>query len=142
MPNVRVNGDVIGFRNIYTDDFSSPKGTITTDRAAVTEEIKISNKFEVKSPYSRTISGLIGISAGSLRTAYLDTDNLTFLPGFGLTVSSELLYSNSPPIKFGSWYFPNSAGPRITSLELKNLYGKKIVNASPDFSKILKEGWQ
>ncbi|MDR2268559.1 MAG: hypothetical protein LBD94_00030 [Rickettsiales bacterium] len=144
IPSIRANGDVIGFRNFWTDSFSSPSGAMTTDRASIAKKLTVSKKFEVKSPYSRTVSGFAGVSAGNVKTAYLDTTNLTFMPGFGLTVSSELLYSSTPPIKLGSWTFPNSggAGPKFNSLKLQNLGNKNLATGIPDFSKILKEGWQ
>jgi hypothetical protein len=143
-PNIRVTGDVIGFRNFYTGDFQSPGGTLTADRANIADRLTVSNRFEVKAPYSRTVSGFAGASAGNVRCAYLDADVLTFMPGFGLVVSSELLYSSTPPVKLGAWTFPNSAGagPRLNSLELKNLGGIDVAGKQPDFSEILKEGWK
>lgn len=142
IPLVRANGDAIGFRNFFTDEFSSPKGMITSDRAAVTRTLHVLKKFEVKAPYSRTISGFAGISAANVRTSYLDTTNLTFLPGFGLTVSSELLYSDDPPIKLGSWSFPNENGnmPRLSQLRLDGI--GRIEMKTPDFSEVLKAGWR
>lgn len=142
--NIRANGDAVGFRNIWTDDFQSPSGTLTTDRAIISKKLTVSKKFEVKSPYSRTVSGFAGVSAGHVRTAYLDATNLIFMPGFGITVSSELLYSGTPPIKLGNWTFPNSggSGPKFNSLILKNLGGKKLNADTPDFSDILKDNWQ
>jgi hypothetical protein len=144
MKSVRANGDAIGFRGMSANVFDSGRGTMTAERASVADKLTVSKKFEVKSPYSRTISGFAGVSAGVARTAFLDAERLTFLPGFGLTVSSELLYSSTPPIRIGSWSFPNSsgAGPKFDSLKLQNLGDKKIVRSAPDFSKILKEGWQ
>jgi hypothetical protein len=144
IPNIRVNGDVIGFRNFYTDDFQSPNGALTTDRASVTGKLTVLNRFEVKSPYSRTVSGFAGASAGNVRTSYLDADTLTFLPGFGLVVSSELLYSSTPPVKLGSWSFPNSSGvgPKFNNLKLKNLGGIDIVGKQSDFSDLRKENWR
>ena len=144
MRSVRANGDAIGFRNFWTDNFHSPSGALTTDRATIANKLTVSNKFEVKAPYSKTASGFAGASASSVKTAYLDTTNLTFMPGFGLVVSSELLYSSTPPIKLGNWTFPNSsgAGPKFSSIKLKNLDGKEPVSSIPDFSEILKENWQ
>ncbi|MDR3208389.1 MAG: hypothetical protein LBT45_00910 [Rickettsiales bacterium] len=143
-PGVRVNGDAVWFRNLFADDFNSGHGTLTADRASISDKLTVSNKFEVKSSYSRTISGFAGVAAGIARTAFLDADSLTFLPGFGLTVSSELLYSATPPVKLGSWTFPNSsgAGPKFNSLRLRNLGGGEIAPNVSDFSKILKEGWR
>jgi hypothetical protein len=144
LPTIRVNGDVIGFRELFADNFDSQDGTLTTDRAIIANKISISDKFEVKSPSARTISGFAGISASNVRTAFLTTDKLTFLAGFGLTVSSELLYTSTPPIKLGSWSWPNSSnlGPKFNKLVLKNLGDKSIVGTTPDFSKILKENWK
>jgi hypothetical protein len=141
IPNIRVNGDAIGFRNFYTDNFSSG-GALTADRASVTKRLVVSKKFEVKAPSARTVSGFAGVSAGKVRTAYLDTTNLTFMPGFGLVVSSELLYSGTAPLKLGAWSFPNSsgAGPKFTSLKLSG--ARQISAAVPDFSEILKSGWR
>jgi hypothetical protein len=144
IPNIRATGDSIGFRNFYADDFDSGRGSITADRATIKEKLSVGVRFEVKSPSARTVGGFAGASAGSLRCAYLDTENLTFMPGFGLTVSGELLYSATPPIKLGSWSFPNSggAGPRFSKLVLSNLGGKDVVHAVPDFSEVMEDGWQ
>jgi hypothetical protein len=144
IPNIRITGDAIGFRNFYTDDFQSPGGTMTADRASVAGKLVVANRFEVKSPSSRTVSGFAGASAGGVRTSYLDADVLTFLPGFGLVVSSELLYSATPPVKLGNWTFPSSsgAGPKFNKLRLKNLGNLEIVANQPDFSEILKGNWR
>jgi hypothetical protein len=143
-PGVRVNGDVVWFRSLFADNFTSPHGTLTADRAAISGSLTVSKKFEVKSPYSRTIGGFAGVKAGIARTAFLDTETLTFMPGFGLTVSSELLYSSTPPVKLGAWTFPNGsgAGPKFGSLVLRNLGASPIAVRVPDFSEILKEGWR
>ena len=141
--NIRVTGDATGFRNFFTDSFNSSSGQLTTERAVITERLTVSRRFEVNSPFSRTVSGFAGVSAGSVRTAYLDASVLTFLPGFGLTVSSELLYSTTPPIRLGNWSFPsNAVGPRFTSLRLGNMGTERIVGRRSDFSTIMREGWQ
>jgi len=142
MRNIRVTGDAIGFRNIFADVFHSPSGALTTDRATVRSRLTVSDNFEVKAPFSRTVSGFIGVSAGSVKTSYLDTTTLTFLPGFGLTVSSELLHSSTPPIRFGQWSFPSVNNPRFTELRLGNLGNRSLTPPVPDFKDILKEGWR
>jgi hypothetical protein len=140
-PNMRVVGDAVGFRNFWADDFSG-SGRTTADRASVSKSLVVMNKFEAKSPYSRTISGFAGASANVVRAAYLDVERLTFLPGFGLTISSELMYSATPSVKLGSWFFPSVTGPKFSSLALGNLGGAMVAMSPVDFSGILKEGWR
>ncbi|MDR2770128.1 MAG: hypothetical protein LBB08_01625 [Rickettsiales bacterium] len=142
IPAIRATGDAIGFRNFWTDEFSG--ASIAADRGSVSQKLVVSNKFEAKSSYSRTASGFAGTSAGTVRTSYLSAETLTFLSPFGLTVSSELMHSSDPPVKLGSWTFPNSggAGPKFEDLKLSNFSGRPAVPAKTDFSEILKEGWR
>ena len=139
--NIRVNGDAIGFRNIFADILNS-QGTLTTDRAAISTQLTVSDNFEVKAPYSKTVSGFAGVTAGNVKTSYLDATTLTFFPGFGLTVSGETLYSGTPPIKLGQWTFPGTNSPRFSELRLANLGGRTLAPQVPDFSEILKDGWR
>ncbi|MDR1826613.1 MAG: hypothetical protein LBQ49_02885 [Rickettsiales bacterium] len=144
IPNMRVVGDVVGFRNLSADNFTSSSGSVTSDRADISKTLVVSKKLEVKSPYSRSVSGLGNVSAADVKTAYLDAETLAFMPGFGLVVSGELLYTATPPIRIGAWSFPNSGGtgPRVENLRLSNFGGKKIDAKIPDFSEILKGGWR
>jgi len=143
--NMRVSNGAIGFRYIRTGNFNSPNGSVAADRAVITDKLVVAKVFEAKSPYLRTVGGFAGISASAAKTPYLDAETLTFLPGFGLTVSSELLYSSTTPIRLGSWSFPGgNAGPKFTSLKLANLSWKEVgaALAEEDFSEITKGGWR
>ena len=142
-PNMRVSDGVIGFRNIRTGNFSG--GSVAADRATIADKLAVMKNFEVKSPYLRTVGGFAGASASAAKTPYLDAETLTFLPGFGITVSSELLYSSTPPIRLGNWSFPSgTAGPKFATLKLANLSWKDAADAlTPiDFSEIIEGGWR
>jgi len=142
IPAIRATGDAIGFRNFTAVEFSGPGGSMTADRASVSEALTVANRFEVKSLSGRTVTGFAGAILGGVRTSYLDTDTLQFAPGFGITVSGELLYSGSAPIKLGSWSFPSSAaGPKFNRLRLKN-FGGEITSRVPDFSDLMKANWR
>ena len=143
IPNMRVSGDVVGFRNLVSDNFNA-SGALTAERAAVAQKLVVAKKFEVKSPYARSVAGFEGVSASGVCVAYLDVETLMFMPGFGLVVSGELLHGATPPIRIGNWSFPNSggAGPKISGLRLSNFGGQKIEIKVPDFGDILKEGWK
>ncbi|MDR1027452.1 MAG: hypothetical protein LBL46_03495 [Rickettsiales bacterium] len=140
LTSVRAQGDAVGFRNLYTDNFQSPRGEMTADRASVAQSLVVANKFEVKSSYSRTASGFAGMTAKVIKTSYLDAGTLRFMPGFGLTISGELLRSDQP-VKIGSWAFPNTGGtgPKFSELVLG---GRSVSGASADFSEVLEGGWR
>lgn len=143
--NIRVSGDVSGFRNIYANALNGNKyttnGRIITDRATVIESVNVSNNLTLKSDTSRTIGSFVGVSAHSLTTSYISAEEITFYENFGLTVSGELLVSTTAPLKIGNWSFPSYTPPKFSSL---NLARAKIPNA-PNvnmFGVIMSDGWQ
>ncbi len=143
--NIRVSGDVSGFRNIYANALNGNKyttnGRIITDRATVIESVNVSNNLTLKSDTSRTIGSFVGVSAHSLTTSYISAEEITFYENFGLTVSGELLVSTTAPLKIGNWSFPSYTPPKFSSL---NLSRAKIPNA-PNvnmFGVIMSDGWQ
>jgi hypothetical protein len=137
----RVTGDVIGFRAITGEKFDNRRLGIVAERATITNRLNVLGNLDVRAPLRRSISGFAGVSAASARIPYLDTELLHFIPDFGLVVSGENLYSGTPPVRIGSWNFPNTGnvGPRFNSLLLNR---RSPVLATPDFSEILKEGWR
>ena len=139
--NMRVTGDITGFRNITGDNFTNRRGGIITERATVNNRLVVTNRFEVRSPTARSVGGFAGISASSARVSYLDTEILTFVPDFGLVVSSEMLYSTTAPLRIGNWNFPNAGntGPRFNQLYLG---GNRVQMEIPDFSSVVRERWR
>lgn len=143
--SIRVTGDISGFRNIYADTLNSntytTSGRIITDRASVVNSVNVGNTLTLKSDSSRTISGFTGITAHSVNTAYVSAEEVIFYEDFGLTISGELLYSTTPPLKIGSWTFPSLTPPRFIELHLS----RGTVPAMPsdkEFSVIMSSDWQ
>ncbi|MBO8407377.1 MAG: hypothetical protein IAC77_02855, partial [Proteobacteria bacterium] len=85
--------------------------------------------------------GFTGIAAHTVLTSFLSTEEIIFYEDFGLTVSGELLYSTTAPIKIGSWTFPSYTPPRFTELYLD----RAKLPASPvahEFDVIMSADWQ
>ncbi len=143
--SMRVSGDISGFRNIYADTMNgrtyTTDGRIITDRATVVNSVNVANDLVLKSDSSRTISAFTGITAHTVVTSYLTTENIIFYDNFGLTISGELLMSTTPPIRIGSWTFPSLTPPRFTELHLARAAVPATPNAD-EFSVILSDGWQ
>lgn len=143
--NVRVSGDVSGFRNIYAQNLNGDKyttrGHIITDRAAIYETVNVSRDLILKSDTIRTISGFTGVSVNSVFTSYVSTEEIMFYDNFGLTVSGELLMSTVSPIKIGNWLFPSTRPPEFSVLNLSRASTPTMPNNNA-FSDILRDGWQ
>lgn len=143
--SLRVTGDVSGFRNIYANvlnnDNYTTSGRIITDRATVVNKINVGNTLTLKSDSSRTVSGFTGVTAHNVVTSYLSTEEIIFYENFGLTISGELLYSTTAPLKIGSWTFPSLTPPKFVELYLS----RSSVPAMPsekEFSIIMSDEWQ
>ena len=143
--NVRVSGDVSGFRNIYAKNLNGDKyttrGRIITDRATIYEKVNVSRDLILKSDTIRTISGFTGVSVNSVFTSYVSTEEIMFYDNFGLTVSGELLMSTVSPIKIGNWLFPSTRPPEFSVLNLSRASTPTMPNNNA-FSDILRDGWQ
>lgn len=143
--NLRVSGDMYGFRNIYASDLNgagyTTNGNIITDRATVSNSINISNNLTLKSDSTRTISGFTTISTSSVYTPFVSCSEMYFYNDFGLTISGELLMSTTTPLKIGSWNFPSAKPPQFTTLSVDRA---KIPNApnNADFDKIINSNWR
>jgi type II secretory pathway pseudopilin PulG len=158
LSNVNVSGDIAGFRKITAARLKgigvlagsvwSGRGHIIADGASIAEEIHIQRDLNVKSDTAQTISGFAGINANSLATSYLSADRLIFADGFGMTISSELMYSTSlSPIRLGGWGFPSDTGPSFSSLVLTKAgagdLSEKLTPTNPDeFAPITMSGWK
>lgn len=142
--SVRVTGDISGFRNIYADTLNgrgyTTSGRIIADRATVVNSVNVGNNLTLKSDSTRTISGFTGITAHTVETSYISTDQIVFYENFGLTVSGELLYSTTAPIKFGNWTFPSLTPPRFSELVLDRATVPAMVVAD-EFSVIMSPDW-
>ena len=142
---LRVTGDIMGFRNIYADNLNgaayTTAGRVIADRAVVTNSVNVARDFVLKSSSARTISGFTGIKTGSVYTSYLTTDEIIFYEDFGLTVSGELMMSNTAPIKLGNWSFPTTTPPTFTSLTLSRATMPRAPVAS-EFGALMTSGWQ
>ena len=142
--NLRVSGDVTGFRNIYADNMNgsgyTTSGRIIADKATVTNSINVSKDFVLKSDSSKTISGFTGISTGTVYAPFLSTEEITFVEDFGLTVSGELLMSTTYPLRIGNWMFPSTTPPRFSKFNLNRAKIPEMPNAK-EFDAIMKSGW-
>lgn len=142
---IRVTGDVSGFRNIYANTLNGTNyttdGRIIADRATVVNSVNVANTLTLKSDSTRTISGFTGIIAHTVLTSYLSTDQIVFYENFGLTISGELLYSTTAPLRIGSWTFPSLTPPRFSVLNLQRAAIPAMPRAS-DFSAIMSPDWQ
>ena len=143
--NLRVTGDMYGFRNIYADNLNGSKfttsGRIITDKASILNSIKVGNNMVVKSDSSRSISGFTIISSNTVLTPFISSEEMIFYDNFGLTVSGELLMSTTPPLKIGNWSFPSTKPPMFSEFEISRAKIPETINQS-EFDAILKSGWQ
>jgi hypothetical protein len=148
--NVRVNGDLTGFRNIYAKRLGasgtvswSAQTDVVADRATITGAVHVGENLLLKSSAAKTISGFAGASVHSAFVPYLSATDLYFAPKFGITVSSELLYSYAQvPLKLGSWSFPSgTAAPKFTALELARADVDVPIDTG-EFVKITGAGWK
>lgn len=143
--NLKVSDDMYGFKNIYANSLNgagfTTNGRIITDRAQILNSVKVGNNLYLKSDSARTISGFTGISANTVYTPFILSEEIIFYDNFGLTVSGELLMSTNTPLKIGSWSFPSSAPPQFSEF---NLQRAKIPSApiKNEFENITKSGWQ
>ncbi len=143
--NLRVSGDISGFRNIYADNINgrgfTTNGRIITDRASVSNSVNVANDMILKSDTVRTVSGFTGISVNSVNTSYLSSEEIIFYDNFGLTVSGELLMSTTAPLKIGSWTFPTTNPPRFNEI----FFTRASIPEPPvkgEFGPLLISGWQ
>lgn len=143
--NLRVSGDMYGFRNIYASDLNgsgyTTKGHIITDRATVSNSVNIANNLTLKSDSTRTISGFTTISTNSVYTPFVSCSEMFFYNNFGLTISGELLMSTTTPLKIGSWTFPSAKPPQFTEFSVDRAKIPQAPN-SADFQKIISSDWR
>ncbi|MCL2748865.1 MAG: hypothetical protein FWE50_02200 [Alphaproteobacteria bacterium] len=129
LASVRVSGDISGFRRIVAKKFTgatgtvwSQKGDVVVDSVNVTGPVHVQRDLVLKSDSIRTMSGFAGIRAHVLATPFVSTEQLFFAGGFGMTISSELMYSTSMnPIKLGAWIFPSERGPKFSGIVLRKI---------------------
>lgn len=156
--SITVNGDVNGFRKITADKLKhvgttssatwATKGDIIADSVNINGPVHVQRDMVVKSESARTITGFAGIRTQAVATPYLYADNLIFQAGYGITISSDLLYSSSgESITIGSWRFPSTTGPGFSELILKKTSDEEFGEAlatpdSEDFSPLMTSGWK
>ncbi len=143
--NMRVTGDVMGFRNIYADTLNgrghTTSASIIADRASVENSLHVARDLVLKTDSSSTISGFTAISTNAVSTPYLITDQIIFYEDFGLTISGELMMSTTPAVKIGRWYFPSLTPPSFSKFNLT----RGTLPAAPsknEFSALTKSGWK
>lgn len=143
--NLRVTGDMYGFRNMYADNLNGSKftatGRIITDKATVLNSIKVGNNMVLKSDSARSISGFTVVSTGSVLTPFISSEEMMFYDNFGLTVSGELLMSTTAPLKIGNWVFPSTKPPAFSKFEISRAKTPDMVTHT-EFNNIIKSGWQ
>ena len=143
--NLRVSGDISGFRNIEAQKLNGSSftvnGRIIADRATINESVNVGRNLTIKSTSLKTISGFTGMTVGSVYAPYISTNEITFYDNFGLTVSGELLMSSNPPIKIGAWAFPSKNPPSFLELNLARAPMPQMP-AKDEFKAIMDTGWE
>lgn len=145
MTDVRVTGDISGFKNIYATNINgrgfTTKGRIVTDRVLVSRAVNVANDLVLKSDSSRTISEFTGISASTVLAPYVSAQEIIFYDNFGLTVSGELLMSTTVPLKIGNWVFPSTTPPYFKHLTISRA---KIPDAPfrDEFDSLMRKDWK
>ncbi len=156
--SVNVNGDVNGLRKITTAKLKgagvlsgaqwSSRGDVVVDSVNVNGPVNVQRDMVIRTESSRSISGFAGVRTNSVATPYIFADQMFFASGYGITISSELLYSTSGvPIKLGSWSFPSTSSPKFSTLTLYKSDGKELgevlaVPNTKDIAPIMKSGWE
>ncbi|MBR2393783.1 MAG: hypothetical protein IKB05_04825 [Alphaproteobacteria bacterium] len=142
--NMRVSGDITGFKNIYADKMNgttyTTSGRIIADKATVANSINISRDLVLKSDSTKTISGFTGITTGTVLAPFLSTEEIVFYEDFGLTVSGELLMSTVAPLQIGRWVFPSTTPPRFSRFTISRTTNPSMPDVS-EFNAIMKSGW-
>lgn len=142
--NMRVSGDITGFKNIYADKMNgttyTTSGRIIADKATVANSINISRDLVLKSDSTKTISGFTGITTGTVLAPFLSTEEIIFYEDFGLTVSGELLMSTVAPLQIGRWVFPSTTPPRFSKFNISRTTNPSMPDVS-EFNAIMKSGW-
>ncbi len=144
--DLRVSGDMTGFRNVYSarindgDKFTTI-GRVISDRVAVINKINIGNNLVLKSDSSSTISGFTGISVNSVIAPFISAEEMFFYENFGLTVSGELLMSTTSPIKIGNWIFPSTKPPQFSEFTLSRAENPPMPSRNA-FGLLMRTGWQ
>ena len=143
--NLRVTGDLSGFRNIYANNMNghgfTTRGRIITDRATITDSVNVSNNMVLKSDSARTISSFTGITASTVLTPYVSAEEIIFYDNFGLTISGELLMSTTSPLKIGNWVFPSTKPPAFKKLTLSRATLPQATNKN-EFDKLIRNDWK
>ena len=143
--NLRVSGDMYGFRNIVADTLNgasfTTSGRVIADRVEVMNSIKVGNNLVLKSDSSRSISGFTMINASSVLTPFVLTEEIIFYENFGLTISGELLMSTTAPLRIGNWNFPSTKPPAFSEFTLKRASRPSMPNAD-SFDAVTRTGWQ
>lgn len=143
--NLRVSGDMYGFKTVMADTLNSASfttsGRIIADKVNVMNSIKVGNNLVLKSSSSRSINGFTIINASTVLTPFVSAEEIIFYENFGLTVSGELLMSTTAPLRIGNWIFPSTKPPAFSEFNLKRAPIPQMPNAT-SFDTITKTGWQ
>ena len=143
--DMRVSGDMSGFRNVSADNINgrgfTTTGRIIADRATISGDVNVANNLVLKSDSGRTISGFTGITANSVAVPYISAQEIIFYDNFGLTISGELLMSTMSPLKIGGWVFPSTKPPVFSKFNLSR--GKlPAAPAKREFNLLMRNGWR
>lgn len=143
--DLRISGDIYGFRNIYADTLNNSgfttNGHIIADRVNILNSIKVGNNIVLKSDSARTISGFNHISTSNISVPFISSEEIIFYDNFGLTISGELLMSTSTPFRIGNWSFPSTRPPQFTKFDISRASKPNMPNHN-DFDAVTKTGWQ
>lgn len=143
--DLRVTGDLSGFRNIYADNVNgrnfTTQGRIIADRATITNSVNVSNDMILKSDSARTISSFTGITASTVIAPYVSAEEIIFYDNFGLTISGELLMSTTSPLKIGRWTFPSTKPPAFQKFTLSRATIPRNVSAT-EFDALIHDDWK
>ena len=143
--NLRVTGDMYGFKNIVADTLNgaafTTTGRVIADRVNILNSIKVGNNLVLKSDTTRSISDFTAISASSALVPFVSSEEIIFHDNFGLTISGELLMSTTVPLRIGSWNFPSTKPPQFSKFDIKRASRPKMPNVD-SFDAVTRTGWQ
>ena len=130
---------------MYADNLNgagfTTTGRIITDKATILNSIKVGNNLVLKSDSTRSISGFTSITASSVFTPFIASEEMIFYNNFGITISGELLMSTTPPLRIGNWVFPSTKPPLFSEFKL-NRADRPKMPSNNEFDAITKSGWQ
>ncbi|MDR0448912.1 MAG: hypothetical protein LBG89_00415 [Rickettsiales bacterium] len=161
---LRVGGDILGARRIAaraifggvsggsmsaaSEAVQSNQGRIVADRTIITESVEVGNNLSIKPGIARSVSAFAEITAYSLSAPQMTAGHISAAGGSGITISSDKMGdASNPPLKLGSWTFPNSSGsaPEFRNLRIMSWSSDSVADilgrVKNPMAKINSKGW-